>query len=621
MEYFQSRFKSDFFTGSTEYITLPQTTNIKWEFQCPHGHIHSISKNAFLERIKSLKSQKIKFMCSLCEKTEVKFKQIEKWKYICEAQGFTFISYNDRIVKYICVCGNANQNRDTDIRSFTGCKKCSQTKLNLEDIRKVFIEAKCDLLTTEYKNNKQKLHYRCECGEEGFTILHDFKSGNRCGKCRLSKTKSTCMKLYGVENVFQSKKIQEKSRETCLKKYGTEHHSQHPDVQRKKELSCLKSHGVSTVLKLHEIQLLAGDAMYKKYGVRHGTQSPEILEIIRKGNREKYGTDYLFESKVFWEEWKSINKEKYGVEFHTQVEEWKALVRKIMLEKYGSEYFVCSEEMKKMMLEKYGVEHASQSEELKEKSRETCLTKYGSEYFVCSEEMKKRMLEKYGSEYFVCSEEMKKMMLEKYGVEHASQSEELKEKSRETCLTKYGVEYPMQNYEIFRKAAKSMYTKKLYTLPSGTETLLMGYEWMAFDILLGKTKTSKYTGNIYTEEQFDLIPPLIPYYHSEKQHMYYPDIFVNGIVIEVKSVWTFNLTYEKNHCKFVETAKKYPFQVWIFGKKGLLEIISYSLTSTEVIATFQNGKVYSGKSIKSSTSHIDNCEVLYEEISNLIEEL
>ena len=560
MEYFQSRFKSDFFTGSTEYITLPQTTNIKWEFQCPHGHIHSISKNAFLERIKSLKSQKIKFMCSLCEKTEVKFKQIEKWKYICEAQGFTFISYNDRIVKYICVCGNANQNRDTDIRSFTGCKKCSQTKLNLEDIRKVFIEAKCDLLTTEYKNNKQKLHYRCECGEEGFTILHDFKSGNRCGKCRLSKTKSTCMKLYGVENVFQSKKIQEKSRETCLKKYGTEHHSQHPDVQRKKELSCLKSHGVSTVLKLHEIQLLAGDAMYKKYGVRHGTQSPEILEIIRKGNREKYGTDYLFESKVFWEEWKSINKEKYGVEFHTQVEEWKALVRKIMLEKYGSEYFVCSEEMKKMMLEKYGVEHASQSEELKEKSRET-------------------------------------------------------------CLTKYGVEYPMQNYEIFRKAAKSMYTKKLYTLPSGTETLLMGYEWMAFDILLGKTTTSKYTGNIYTEEQFDLIPPLIPYYHSEKQHMYYPDIFVNGIVIEVKSVWTFNLTYEKNHCKFVETAKKYPFQVWIFGKKGLLEIISYSLTSTEVIATFQNGKVYSGKSIKSSTSHIDNCEVLYEEISNLIEEL
>jgi len=214
-------------------------------------------------------------------------------------------------------------------------------------------------------------------------------------------------------------------------------------------------------------------------------------------------------------------------------------------------------------------------------------------------------------------------MLERYGVEHASQSEELKEKSRQTCLTRYGVEYPMQNYEIFRKAAKSMYTKKSYTLPSGISIPLMGYEWMAFDILLGKKKEPRYTGKTYKEDQINLIPPLIPYYHSGKQRMYYPDIFVNGLIIEVKSVWTFNLTYEKNHCKFVETAKQYPFQVWIFGRKGLIEILSYS---SEGVATFRNGKVYSGKSIKTSrqgSNKGDECsdEVLYEEIKNLIEEM
>lgn len=592
--YFSSRYQD------ASYITLPETTSTKWVFQCHENHTHSISRNAFLERVKSLQSGKFRYMCSICEKDRSKLDQIQKWKEVCESRGFTFISYESRTIKYQCVCGNLTQNQDTHIKSFTGCKKCSQKKLDHQYLVDIFREAGCTLLTLEeeYTGNKQKLRYLCTCGEEGMTILHDFKIGNRCGKCRSEKTKATCLAKYGVANVSQLPESKEKSKETCLRVYGVEHHAQCEEVQQKKEESCMISHGVKTVLLLPEIQEKAHDAMEEKYGVRHGLQIGEVMEKIRAQNRERYGTDYLFQSQVFWDEYNLKYMQKYGVKFHTQLDEWKQKVKQICLMRYGVEHFVTSDAMKTMMMERYGVEHASQSEEVQQKMKETCLMRYGVEYFFTSDAMKA-------------------MMMERYGVEYASQSEEVQQRMKETCLMRYGVEYPMQNYEIFRKAAKSMYSKKQYILPSGKEIQLMGYEWMCFDILLGIKCSKKYTGEIYQESDFTLIPPIIPYFHDEKNRMYYPDIFVKGIVIEVKSIWTFNMTTDRNHTKFLKTAKLYPFQVWIFNQKELIDILTYSPEG----ATFSNGTPYNGKKLTDRCEEEREEEVCYDLIKSISEEL
>ena len=48
------------------------------------------------------------------------------------------------------------------------------------------------------------------------------------------------MKLYGVENAFQSEQIKQKIKETSMLKYGFEHAMRHPDIIRKSISSSYK---------------------------------------------------------------------------------------------------------------------------------------------------------------------------------------------------------------------------------------------------------------------------------------------------------------------------------------------------------------------------------------------
>lgn len=151
------------------------------------------------------------------------------------------------------------------------------------------------------------------------------------------------------------------------------------------------------------------------------------------------------------------------------------------------------------------------------------------------------------------------------------------------------------------------------------------------DILLGKVKSPKYTGKIYSEEQFQE-PPIVPYYdyYQQKQRVYYPDIYVDGQMIEVKSIWTYNLKHQLNQLKFIEASKHYLFQVWIFSlKKELLEIITYHSNQT---ATLSNGAYYLGQMLNTSgepgvgfdyqqLSAEEKPEIEYQNFKDTIEEL
>lgn len=81
-----------------------------------------------------------------------------------------------------------------------------------------------------------------------------------------AKNIETTMKLYGVENVAQSKIIQEKMKNTCIKKYGVDNIF--------KSEQCKK--------RIEEYNLI-------NYGVRNSHQRPEIIEKTKQTNMLKYG--------------------------------------------------------------------------------------------------------------------------------------------------------------------------------------------------------------------------------------------------------------------------------------------------------------------------------------------
>jgi hypothetical protein len=122
----------------------------------------------------------------------------------------------------------------------------------------------------------------------------------------------------------------------------------------------------------------------------------------------------------------------------------------------------------------------------------------------------------------------------------------------------------MQNYEIAEKSHKNSYNLKEYTLPSNNIVKVQGYEPFALDILL-----KIFNENDIIIERKDI--PIIKYETNKKIFTYYPDIFIpkENKIIEVKSIWTYNVNLEKNILKQKASINNgYNFEFWIFNNKG-----------------------------------------------------
>lgn len=61
-------------------------------------------------------------------------------------------------------------------------------KYSSEDVKKIFNDAGCTLLSTEYKNNKTPMKYICNCGQENVISLYSFSMGRRCKECGKKKS-------------------------------------------------------------------------------------------------------------------------------------------------------------------------------------------------------------------------------------------------------------------------------------------------------------------------------------------------------------------------------------------------------------------------------------------------
>jgi len=84
---------------------------------------------------------------------------------------------------------------------------------------------------------------------------------------------------------------------------------------------------------------------------------------------------------------------------------------------------------------------------------------------------------------------------------------------------------------------------------------------------------------LYNEENIENDRKYIPnikYKLYNKQHYYYPDIYIKSenLIIEVKSIWTYKIDLIKNINKALAVRKVgYKFEFWIYDNKKFKIII------------------------------------------------
>jgi len=390
-------------------------------------------------------------------------------------------------------------------------------KHTFEYVKMFFKQNNCELLEKEYINSKIKMKYKCICKNTAIITFNEFQQGKRCMKCS-----GTPVHTYEHVNSF----IIEKN---CML-ISTDY----KNVNTKLKVICSCKNEYLVSFKAFQLNVRCSNC---------------TIDKTKNTNLEKFGVEYSMQNKDIQQKSKDTCLEKYGVEYSSQNKDIKDKIREKHINKTDLELLEIQNKRKQTTIDKYGVEHHMFNEDVKHKIKETNLERYGVEHQMFNEDVKNKI---------------KETNLERYGVENVFQNEDVKHKIKETNLERYGVEYPMQNYEIAEKSHKNSYNLKEYTLPSNNIVKVQGYEPFALDILL-----KIFNENDIIIERKDI--PIIKYETNKKIFTYYPDIFIpkENKIIEVKSIWTYNVNLEKNILKQKASINNgYNFEFWIFNNKG-----------------------------------------------------
>lgn len=236
--------------------------------------------------------------------------------------------------------------------------------------------------------------------------------------------------------------------------------------------------------------------------------------------------------------------------------------------------------MKSTNMEKYGCENVFQNEDVKEKIKKIMLDKYGYDHNMKDpkmiERVKKTNIKLYNYVYKFRDPEIiqkgRDTCKEKYGVEFPLQNKEINQKGFDTIFKKYGVNAPMQHPEFLEKQLKSRFKRKEFIFPkTGRIVHVLGYEHLA----LAKLLEMGIEENDIVVNMLKI--PKIKYKRFENDHdaVYFPDIYIKSLnkIIEVKSDYIYKIDQENNDRKWIETAKLYDFEVFMYmGPQRILEV-------------------------------------------------
>ena len=463
------------------------------------------------------------------------------------------------------------------------CQKMPQ-KLSYEFVKKVFDDAGCKLVSTEYDGCHKKLNYLCSCGSENLheVSYQDFKNGSRCRDCRNDRLKATNLVNHGVEYIinkpgmkekmlkgimeyiddkkYKIDKVKEIVEEAGCKLLSTEYKNTVTPLEIEFSCGCVGQPTFDTFLS--GCRCSAKECMNKKkiatsialYGSEWYTQTEEYKERHLQTCMDKYGVSHTSKLPSTLEKYKETMLKKYDVEFYFQTDEFKAKTKARCLDDFSVEYYAQTQNNKIKTIEtniiKYKTPVSSQNSNVLAKMVKTNMNKYNVPYTMMDPEIKDKSTQR---------------ILDIYSVDNVSKSSEIQQKKIESSRLHFGVDHPMQNPIIADRSSKNAFLTKEYTYPSGKKILVQGYENMALDILL---KT-------YDEADIETEKSKMPEYwyigDDIKYHKYFPDIWIakDNLIIEVKSIYTYEM--KKRNVDIKRKAVEYcgqTFKLMILQKNG-----------------------------------------------------
>lgn len=87
-------------------------------------------------------------------------------------------------MQYKCKCGNISRTSFSNFQRSGQCTSCAGCrKRTTQDVKEIFAKYGCELLS-EYQNKKDKLTFRCKCGNIATTYFQNFKRPNNHHCCR-----------------------------------------------------------------------------------------------------------------------------------------------------------------------------------------------------------------------------------------------------------------------------------------------------------------------------------------------------------------------------------------------------------------------------------------------------
>ena len=176
--------KSEFEKEGYQLLTVEYKNNKQYlDYICPNGHHHFIKWNNW----------KNGYRCPHCAKNaklSIDFikSEFEKEQYILLSTKYENSKYH---LNYICSNGHEGSTTWNNWQRGHRCKVCSTKKVNnklkhsLDFIKSEFEKEGHRLLTTEYKDNKQKLDYICSNGHHHSVKWNAWQQNHRCPVCAL----------------------------------------------------------------------------------------------------------------------------------------------------------------------------------------------------------------------------------------------------------------------------------------------------------------------------------------------------------------------------------------------------------------------------------------------------
>ncbi|WP_413986477.1 hypothetical protein [Paenibacillus polymyxa] len=167
------------------------------------------------------------FCCTFC-KSKIEYSFIHDF---LKSIGLTLISKafvgSREKLEYKCSCGNkGNASYDTLTKGHL-CNKCGRDRSSVKrktpynDIKALFSQGECELITLEkeYINltQKDKVVYKCSCGNISSISPTVFKMGVRCLACVKERKERTNLKKFGYTNPMKNAKVREKAFSTFTK--------------------------------------------------------------------------------------------------------------------------------------------------------------------------------------------------------------------------------------------------------------------------------------------------------------------------------------------------------------------------------------------------------------------